>query len=253
MATAIAGRTLGNAWTRRLRLYWKALLLQGEVYREVVDASAPRKEGFRLLAVLFLTVGVLVSLGLALGWLTLPRIDLLQASVSESVFESQAYQAWAAASPTGALLFNAFYQVFWFLLTIEVGYPSARDIVLGPLSMLGLGLFRWATFAIFGEWVARRLGGTARPHAFWAALALAAAPALLRTLTVVPGLYLPGGLMVAWLALTSYQAVRATYPTLTWRQCLAVELWMFALHFICIILAVVFGVVLGVVLYQMIL
>jgi hypothetical protein len=69
-------------------------------------------------------------------------------------------------------------------------------------------------------------------------------------LTLVPGLVVPSALLIAWLALTSYQAVRATYPGLSWRQCLAVELWMFALHFICIILAVVLGVVLGVVLYQ---
>jgi hypothetical protein len=226
-------------------------MLRGDAYQEVLNTTTPRKEGFRLLAVLFLTTGVVVSLGMVLGWMTLPRIDLLQAGVSQIVFDSAAYQAFAAASPTASLLFNAFYQLFWFVLTLELGYPSARDILLGPLSMLGLGLFRWVTFAVFGEWVARKFGGTARPHAFWAALALAAAPALLRVLTLVPGLYVPGGLMAAWLALTSYQAVRATYPTLSWRKCLAVEVWMFALHFICIALAVVLGVLLGVVLYQM--
>jgi hypothetical protein len=95
------------------------------------------------------------------------------------------------------------------------------------------------------------MGGVAARHAFWAALALAAAPALFRVLTVIPGFYLPSALLVAWLLLTSYQAVRATYPNLSWQRCLAVELWMFALHFICIFLAVVLGVLLGVVLYQL--
>jgi hypothetical protein len=231
-------------------LYWKALLLRPEAYAEALDTPSPRKEGFRLLVVLYLTVGVVVSLGLALHWMTLPRVDVLQTQVSDFVFGSGAYQALAASQPTATLIFNLLFQLFWFVVTLELGYPSSRDILLGPLSMLGMGLFRWATFAIFGEWVARRMGGKARPHAFWAALALAAAPALLRMLTLVPGLVVPSALLIAWLALTSYQAVRATYPGLSWRQCLAVELWMFALHFICIILAVVLGVVLGVVLYQ---
>jgi hypothetical protein len=251
METAIPAKTPGNAWTRRLRLYGKALLLQESAYREVLLSPAPRKEGFRLLVVLFLTVGVITSLGLALDWMTLPRVDLMQSYVSEFVFNSQIYAAWAAASPTGALIFNAFYQIFWFVLSIEIGYPTARDIVLGPISMVAVGLFRWFTFAVFGEWVARRMGGVAARHAFWAALALAAAPALFRVLTVIPGFYLPSALLVAWLLLTSYQAVRATYPNLSWQRCLAVELWMFALHFICIFLAVVLGVLLGVVLYQL--
>jgi len=251
MATDLVIPTSGNAWTRRLRLYWNALLLRQDAYRDVVEAPSPRKEGFRLLLALYLTVGVVVSLGLALDWITLPRVDQIHAGVDAFVFDSQLYQSWAATSPTLALVFTLLYRIGWFALTLEIGYPTARDIVLGPISMLAVGLFRWATFAIFGEWVARRLGGTARLHAFWAALALAAAPVLLRMLTLVPGLYLPAGLIGAWLALTSYQAVRATYPSLTWRQCLAVELWMYALHFICIFLAIVLGVVLGVVLYQL--
>jgi hypothetical protein len=120
METAIPAKTPGNAWTRRLRLYGKALLLQESAYREVLLSPAPRKEGFRLLVVLFLTVGVITSLGLALDWMTLPRVDLMQSYVSEFVFNSQIYAAWAAASPTGALIFNAFYQIFWFVLSIEI-------------------------------------------------------------------------------------------------------------------------------------
>jgi hypothetical protein len=247
---AVAAPTSGNAWTRRLRLYGKALLLRDSAYQEVLAAPGPRREGLKLLIVLFVTVGLATSLGLTLDLLTLPRVETLEAQVSGFVFNSQAYQALSSGGPTGGQIFNVIYQLFWFVLKIDLGYPSPRDIVFAPLSMLSLGLFRWVTFAVFGEWVARRLGGSARPHAFWAALALAAAPALLRLLDIIPGFYLPGSLMLAWLALTSYQAIRATYPTFSWKRCLAVESWMFALHFICIAMAVVFGVVLGVVLYQ---
>jgi hypothetical protein len=243
--------TPGNAWTRRLRLYGKALLLREEAYREVLANLSPRREGFRLLVVLFLTVGVVVSLGEVFDLLTLPRVDQIESSLNQFVFGSSLYASLEAGNPTLALVLSALYQLFWFSLSLEIGYPSPRDIILGPLSMLALGLFRWVTFAVFGELVARRLGGTSRPHAFWAALALAAAPALLRMLTVIPGVVVPSALLVAWLALTSYQAVRATYPALSWRRCLAVEIWMFALHFICIFLAVVLGVLLGVVLYQL--
>lgn len=125
--------------------------------------------------ILFVTVGVVTSIGLALDWLTLPRIDQIQSYVSQFVFDSQAYQAWAGGSPTGALIFNALYQVFWFVLTLEMGYPSTRDILLAPFSLLAMGLFRWFTFAVFGEWVARRLGGTAKPRAFWVLLVTATA------------------------------------------------------------------------------
>jgi hypothetical protein len=65
--------TPGNAWTRRLRLYWKATPVAGGRLPRGGRFTFLRKEGFRLLVVLFLTVGVVTSLGLALDWMTLPR------------------------------------------------------------------------------------------------------------------------------------------------------------------------------------
>jgi hypothetical protein len=117
--------------------------------------------------------------------------------------------------------------------------------------MLAVGLFRWVTFADLWRAGGAPLRRSRQPHASGARWRWPSAPVLFRGLNVIPGFYLPSGLLVVWLLLTSYQAVRATYPSLSWQRCLAVELWMFALHFICIFLSIVLGVVLGVVLYQL--
>ncbi len=235
------------------RQFWQALLLQSEAYQPILQSERPVRQGFRMLTALYLITGLITSLGLIFHYLTLPKVDVIQSQVGELILNSGLYQQWSVEQPALAAVVNLGYRLFWFLAGIRIGYPSRLDIFLTPLSLWAMGLFNWVTFAIFGELIGRKLGGQARRRAFWGALAVANAPQLLTLLNIIPGLVVPSSLLWSWTLLTSYQAVRVTYPQLTWRRSLSTTLAMYALHYFFIFLSIVLGVLLGVLVYSLVL
>ena len=235
------------------RQFWQALLLQPEAYQPILRSEHPVRQGFRMLTALYLITGLITSLGLIFHYLTLPKVEVIQAQVGELILNSGLYQQWTVEQPALAAVVNLGYRLFWFIAGIRIGYPSRLDILLAPLSLWGMGLFNWVTFAIFGELIGRKLGGQAPRRAFWGALAVANAPQLLTVLNVIPGLVVPSGLLWSWTLLTSYQATQATYPQLNWRRTLSTTLAMYALHYFFIFLSIVLGVLLGVLVYSLVL
>ena len=235
------------------RQFWQALLLQPEAYQPILRSEHPVRQGFRMLTALYLITGLITSLGLIFHYLTLPRVEVIQAQVGELILNSGLYQQWTVEQPALVAVLNLAYGLFWFLAGIRIGYPSLLDIFLTPLSLWAMGLFNWVTFAIFGELIGRKLGGQAPRRAFWGALAVANAPQLLTLLNVIPGLVVPSGLLWSWTLLTSYQATQATYPQLNWRRTLSTTLLMYALHYFFIFLSIVLGVLLGVLVYSLVL
>jgi hypothetical protein len=233
------------------RQFWQALLLQEDPYRPMLKAEKPALQGFKLLTVLYLTVGVITSLGLVVHYLTMPRLDIIQQGLFDFLQNLRFYQQWVAQGSLWTLIFDVAYRLVWFFISFQTGYPSRTDIWLTPFSMWMLGVFNWYTFAIFGTLLARKLGGHSKKHAFYGALAVANAPQLFLIFNLVPGLYVPLGLVTTWTMLTSYQAARVIYPQLTWKRTLVVVIFMYALHYLFIFLAFVLGIVAGVVFYRM--
>ena len=235
------------------RQLWGALLLQEEAYQPILAAERPVRQGFKILTALYLTTGVITSLGLVFHYLTLPRVELIQTTVGDWIFSSALLQSWAAQQPALAAVLNLLYRLIWFIAGIRLGYPSVANVVLAPFSLWAMGLFNWVTFAVFGELIGRKLGGQAPRRAFWGALAVANAPQLLTVFSIIPGLVVPPSLLWSWTLLTSYQAVRVTFPQLSWRRTLSTTLAMYALHYFFIFLSIVFGVLLGVLIYSLVL
>ena len=233
------------------RQFWQALLLQPQAYRPILASAHPVRQGFRMLTALYLITGVVISVGLVFHYLTLPQVELIQSEVSELLFGSSFYAQLAVEQPAVAAVVNLGYSLAWYLTRLRIGYPTANDIWLTPLSLWGMGLFNWVTFAVFGELIGRKLGGQAPRRAFWGALAVANAPQLLTVLSIIPGLVVPSGLLWGWTLLTSYQAVRSTYPQLNWRRCLSTTLAMYALHYFFIFLSIILGALLGVLIYSL--
>jgi hypothetical protein len=235
------------------RQFWQALLLQPEAYQPILRSERPVRQGFRMLTALYLITGLITSLGLIFNYLTLPRVEVIQSQIGDLIFNSALYQQWAVQQPALAAVLNLGYHLFWFTAGIRIGYPSRLGIFLTPLSLWGMGLFNWVTFAIFGELIGRKLGGQARRRAFWGALAVANAPQMLTVLNIIPGLVVPSGLLWSWTLLTSYQATHATYPQLSWRRSLSTTLLMYALHYFFVFLSIVLGALLGVLAYSILL
>lgn len=228
------------------RQFWQALLLQERAYKPILQSDKPSRQGAKLLTVLFLSTGLAVSLGLVFSYFTSPQLNVTQAQVYDWVFNNQYFEHFF---PTGSLwnmFFKYAYAIVWLYIRVLTGYPSKWDILLGPFSNWLMGLFNWFTFAVFGEIIARKLGGRAHKRALFGTLAVAYAPHLLLFFSIFPGLTIPANLIVYWFIATSYQAVRVTYPQLSWKRSLVVTISMFALHYIFIFLSFVLGILLGV-------
>jgi hypothetical protein len=226
--------------------FWQALLLQERAYQPILQSDTPSRQGAKLLTVLFLTTGAAMSVGLVMHYLTAPKFDVIQPQIYIWLTQNRFYQS---QFPEGSLwnMFIKFaYWVIWFFIRVWTGYPSKWDVILGPISNWMMGLFNWFTFAIFGELIARKLGGKAKKRAMFGTLAVAYAPQMLLYLNVIPGLTVPANLIIYWFIATSYQAVRTTYPQLSWKRSLVVTISMFALHYLFIFLSFVLGILLGV-------
>jgi len=248
VASAAPSPTLSIRQT--FHVLWRALLLDGGAYRSVTNASSPARAGFKVLTILYLTVGVAAALGMFLQYLTLPPLDQIQTTLQSALTNTQLYQSWVQSGSTAAVVFDLLYRAFWLAAHLRLDYPTRAGILLAPLSIWIGGLLRWLTFAIFGEFFGRRLGGQAPRRAFWGSLAVANAPQLFYLLTVIPGMIVPSALVTGWTLLTTYQAMRVTFPALTWKRGLAAQVLMFAVNYLFIVLAFVLGILLGVALYQ---
>jgi len=202
------------------------------------------------MTILYVTVGMATALGMLLQYLTLPPLDQIQTNLQGLLTSTQVYQGWVQSGSAAAVVFDVLYRAFWFTANLRLDYPTRAGILLAPLSIWVGGLLRWVTFAIFGEYFGRKLGGQAPRRAFWGSLAVANAPQLFYLLTIVPGMIVPSSLVTGWMLLTTYQAMRVTFPALSWRRSLAAQFLMFAVNYLFIVLAFVLGILLGVAVYQ---
>lgn len=194
-----------------LPLIREALLLNERAYDVVAHDVSPMRRGFVILLIILGIVSLAQLLGLGLGVLTTPRVEVLSAAVLEQVVQFRWYQDAAAADPTFESTFATAYAAAWQAFRIAFGLPSVTGTVSGVLSMIGSTLLGWLSFGIVAHWVARWFGGEATPYQFYGALGLSYAPLLLLALELIPGFQIPWLLMFLLLFITKYQAIKRTY------------------------------------------
>jgi hypothetical protein len=107
----------------------------------VIDASSPARAGFKVLTVLYLTVGIATALGMLLRYLTLPPLDQIQTSVQGALTGTQLYQSWVQSGSTAAVLFDVLSRAFWLAAHLRLDYPTRAGILLAPLSIWIGGCF----------------------------------------------------------------------------------------------------------------
>src|SRR3990170_3286590 len=104
VASAAPSPTLSIRQT--FHVLWRALLLDGSAYRSVVNASSPARAGFKVLTILYLTVGLATALGMLLQYLTLPPIDQIQTTLQSALTSTQVYQGWVQSGSPAAVVFD---------------------------------------------------------------------------------------------------------------------------------------------------
>lgn len=227
-----------------LPLIREALLLNERAYEVVAHDRSPMKRGFVILLIILGIVSLAQLIGLGLGQLTTPRVDLLSDRVLEQVVELGWYQNAVAADPAFESNFATAYTAAWQAFRIAFGLPSVTGTVTSVLSLISSTLMGWLLFGIVAHWVARWFGGQATPYQFYGALGLSYAPLMLLVLELIPGFQLPFALLFLLLFITKYQAIKRTYD-LAPGYSLAVSIAPYVIMIILIVTVVLFGAAIG--------
>lgn len=207
------GRPVAN--DKPLTLTKEALFLNDNAYESVRNNDHPVRKGLTILGIILLAVVVARLIGLALGYLTTPRWDLLASDILSRLTSMRWYAAVTARNANFAAQFQAGYTAFWQLFRLLGGYPSIPGTLTGIVTVALSTLTGWLTFGAVAHLFARWFGGQARFGQFLGALALAYAPLLLYVLELIPGFTLPLMLVPMSLLITRFMAVKRTYRLTT--------------------------------------
>ena len=164
-----------------------------------------------ILLIIVAIVAIAQAIGLALGLLTSPRIDILQNSLFEFITQMGLYSRRVAASPEFAQQFRQTYEAAWQALRLAGGYPSWSGTVAAASAAVVGAFLNWLAFGVLAHWTARWFRGQASLSQFLGPLALAYAPLLLTVVLLVPGAVVAMPLVFLALLVAKYQAVKATY------------------------------------------
>ncbi len=228
-----------------LTLIREALLFNEEAYRTLRNGSSPFGRGALILLIIVATVAVAQAIGLALGLLTSPRIDILQDSLYEFITQMGLYNRRVAAMPEFAQQFAQGYEATWQAIRLVGGYPSWSG-TLAAASAAVIGSFlNWLLYGLIAHALARWFRGQASLSQFLGPLALSYAPLLLTVVLLVPGAAIAMPFVFLALLVAKYQAVKAAHG-LTPFSTLAVTLAPYLFMALLLSAVAIFGAAYGI-------
>lgn len=226
-----------------LTLSREALLLNPRAFDVARAAANPFRRGLTILGVIWLVVVVSRALQALLGFLTLPRLDIIATQILDRVTALDWYAAQVAANPAFAQQFNAAYDAVWQLIRVIGGFPSATGIITSLLAVTASLFGGWLLYGAIAHLLARWFGGTASYKQFLAPLALSYAPQLLVVLAFIPGFAVAGTLIFMYMLLTKYIAIRQTYALSPWYSLAVLILpYIVGLVVLAIVIALAIGI-----------
>ena len=227
-----------------LVLIREALFFNEETYGLLRDHAAPMRRGAFLLLMIVVAVAVAQAIGLALGLLTSPRINILQDAVYDFITQMNWFVNRAAASPEFGRQFSQAYEGLWQSIRLLTGYPSWSGTLAAAVTAIGGAYLNWLIYGVLTHWTARWFGGKASLAQFLGPLALSYAPLLLTVILMVPGGAIAMPLVFLALFVAKYQAVKTTYD-LHPAGSLAVTVMPYLLTALLLATLVIFGLAYG--------
>lgn len=189
----------------------RALLFDGDAYREVNERPEAVCDGARLLLLLGAGLGLAGVLGATLTWATSPgladmRWVLERAPDTLPLLRRLALGPWLAGLP---------YEWLW----QAVGWLRPSPLLaLARLLTAPLGLLLgWLIYGLLAYVLARLLGGRGRLDATLGCTALAEAPRVLLLLPLLPPLGPANVAVWAWVLAARFQALKAAHGLDGWR------------------------------------
>ena len=210
---------MSKKFRQDLHLLWRGLFLEPTAYDEAGDDDRPFVEGFFLVVLVGVVLGLAALLGSLLDWATTPNL----AQIKEIILQALRAMPWFDAIRNNPEALRIFEQQYNFGWQISDFFTPKASTALGGLFLAPIGLLiRWLWFGVVAHLVARILGGQAMARQTLGAAALATAPGLLAVFGFVPGLTVAGIGTLTLLA--RYIAVRRVHHNLTWGRALTATL-----------------------------
>ena len=200
---------------RSFLLIREGLLLNEDAYRTLRHHATPMGRGALVLFWIVLVAGVAQGMGLALGLLTSPRLDIIQSTIYDSITSLNWFVIQAAASPDFAQQFNQAYATAWQGIRIAGGYPSWSSTLATVASVIAGTYLNWLVYGFLAHWTARWFGGSAGYAQFMGPLALSYAPLILTVVMLAPGASVAAPFLFLALLACKYVAVK----TMSFNNC----------------------------------
>lgn len=223
----------------------EALFFNEEAYRTLRDHSSPFGRGVLVLLIIVVGVALAQAIGLALGLLTSPRIDILQDAIYGFITQMVLYNRRVANVPEFAQQFRQIYEGVWQALRLLGGYPSWSGTAAAAATAVVGTFVNWLIYGLLAHWVARWFRGQASLSQFLGALALSYAPLLLTVVLLVPGAALAMPLVFLALLVSKFVAVKTTYGLSSFAG-LAVTLIPYLIIALLLVGLTIFGIAYGV-------
>ncbi|MBX7237198.1 MAG: YIP1 family protein [Caldilineales bacterium] len=219
---------MANKLRQDLKLLWRGLLLETTAYDEAGDDDRPFVDGFFLVVLVGVILGLAALLGSLFDWATTPNLG----QIKDIIFDALRAMPWfdaISSNPQAVEEFTRQYNLGW---RISDWFAPSISTALGTLITTPIGLLiGWLWFGLVAHGVARLLGGKAAARQTLGAAALASAPALLGVVGILPGLAVAGVGILTLLA--RYTAIRRVHLELSWGRALTATLaptlilWLF--------------------------
>ena len=222
----------------------EALFFNEAAYRVLRNHASPMGRGAFILLVIVILVALAQVLGLALGLLTSPRIDILQNAIYDAIANTGLYANRAASVPEFAFQFRRAYEGVWQIARLFTGYPTWSTTVVTSIAVVAGGFLNWLIYGLLAHGTARWFGGRTSFTRFMGPLALAYAPLMLSIILLFPGAAVATPLVFLALLVAKYQAVKVTYGLDPGRS-LAATLIPFLLATLILLAIALFGAAYG--------
>lgn len=230
---------------KALPLIREALLYNPDAYRAMRNRTNAAGRGAFILLVIVLLVAVAQLVGLAIGLLTSPRIDLLQDRLYDGITGMAWFANRVAVSPEMGQRFNMAYEGVWQGIRLTAGYPTwSTTAAVVALAVLGT-FINWLVYGTLAHGTARWLGGQATFGQWLGSLALAYAPLLLTMILMIPGATIGVPLIFLALLTAKYVAIKTTYGLAPARSLVA-TIFPYLIVTLIAVTAAIFGVAYGI-------
>lgn len=226
--------------SQSLRKLGRALLLEPEPYREMMESPNPFVEGLFLIIVIGLVVAGAGLAGSVVTWASMPDLGAIKQVMYENLVQMPWYLQLAEEVGSEFVSeFQRFYDQGWSIFPTIFGVPNPLRSLIGLILTPLILILSWLLYGVVAHLAARLLDGQATLMETLGATTLAVAPQLFLLATFLPSVSV-AGLVGTWTLLCRYRALKEAHD-LPWKGAVTATVAPLILYYLLIFILAVIG------------